>query len=154
LTLAEKTLLGHLDDPQHQDLTPGKSYLLLRPDRVIFQDVLGQTGMLQFMQSRRERVAVPTTIHCDHLIQARHEAGQESAGVARRARRKFTNSCSGQPRNTTSASGGPVPASFIRFVLENYAFPGKLIIGTDSHTPNAGGLGSCAVGLEAPMRWR
>src|SRR5262245_36388171 len=67
LTLAEKVLLGHLDDPERQDLLPGESYLALRPDRVVFQDVLGQTGMLQFMQTRRARVAVPTTVHCDHL---------------------------------------------------------------------------------------
>ena len=73
LTLADKILLGHLDDPEHQEIEPGKSYLLLRPDRVVFQDVLGQTGLLQFMQTRREKVAVPATIHCDHLIQARVE---------------------------------------------------------------------------------
>src|SRR6516165_7500093 len=73
LTLADKILLGHLDDPEHQELDPGKSYLLLRPDRVVFQDVLGQTGLLQFMQTRREKIAVPATIHCDHLIQARVE---------------------------------------------------------------------------------
>src|SRR4029077_14936102 len=71
LTLADKVLLGHLDDPKEQDLEPGRSYLSLRPDRVVFQDVLGQRGMLQFMQTKREAVAVPTTIHCDHLIQAR-----------------------------------------------------------------------------------
>src|SRR6201998_3250160 len=73
LTLADKILLGHLDDPDSQELEPGKSYLLTRPDRVVFQDVLGQTGMLQFMQTRRDKVAVPATIHCDHLIQARVE---------------------------------------------------------------------------------
>src|SRR6516225_3854149 len=67
LTLADKVLLGHLDDPEHQELEPGKSYLLVRPDRVVFQDVLGQTGLLQFMQTRREKVAVPATVHCDHL---------------------------------------------------------------------------------------
>src|SRR5258705_11535534 len=71
LTLADKALLGHLDNPANQDLEPGKSYLFLRPDRVVFQDVLGQTGLLQFMQTRRDHVAVPATIHCDHLIQAR-----------------------------------------------------------------------------------
>src|SRR4029077_20667511 len=71
LTLADKILLGHLDNPENQELEPGKSYLLTRPDRVVMQDVLGQTGMLQFMQTRRSTVAVPTTIHCDHLIQAR-----------------------------------------------------------------------------------
>src|SRR5205085_1853699 len=68
LTLADKVLLGHLDDPENQDLAPGQSYLLLRPDRVVLQDVLGQAVMLQFMQTRRDRVAVPTTVHCDHLI--------------------------------------------------------------------------------------
>ncbi|MGH7109347.1 MAG: aconitase family protein, partial [Stellaceae bacterium] len=77
LTLADKILLGHLDDPEHQELEPGKSYLELRPDRVVFQDVLGQTGLLQFMQTRRKRVAVPTTIHCDHLIQARVEGASD-----------------------------------------------------------------------------
>ncbi|MCZ6482731.1 MAG: aconitate hydratase, partial [Alphaproteobacteria bacterium] len=69
LTLADKVLLGHLDDPENQDMEPGESYLFLRPDRVILQDVLGQTGMQQFMQTKRDKVAVPTTIHCDHLIQ-------------------------------------------------------------------------------------
>src|SRR6201981_3140881 len=77
LTLADKVLLGHLDDPERQGLEPGQSYLLLRPDRVVFQDVLGQTGLLQFMQTRREKVAVPATIHCDHLIQARVEGAGE-----------------------------------------------------------------------------
>ena len=77
LTLADKILLGHLDDPEHQELEPGKSYLQTRPDRVVFQDVLGQTGLLQFMQTRRDKVAVPTTVHCDHLIQARHEGRQD-----------------------------------------------------------------------------
>ena len=71
LTLAYKVLLPHLDDPANQEMIPGQSYLLLRPDRVILQDVLGQTAMLQFMQTRRDSVVVPTTIHCDHLIQAR-----------------------------------------------------------------------------------
>src|SRR5262245_6917001 len=77
LTLADKVLLGHLDDPDHQDLEPGVSYLELRPDRVVLQDVLGQTAMLQFMQTRRDSVAVPTTIHCDHLIQARVEGERD-----------------------------------------------------------------------------
>src|SRR5690349_9195246 len=79
LTLADKILLGHLDDPAGQALVRGDSYLALRPDRVVFQDVLGQTGMLQFMQTGRDRVAVPTTIHCDHLIQARVAASSDLA---------------------------------------------------------------------------
>ena len=74
LTLAEKILFGHLDDPTSAAaLVPGTSDLALRPDRVVFQDVLGQSGLLQFMQTKRDKVAVPTTIHCDHLIQARTE---------------------------------------------------------------------------------
>ena len=77
LTLADKILLGHLDDPEHQEIEPGRSYLMLRPDRVVFQDVLGQTGLLQFMQTRRDKVAVAATIHCDHLIQARVEGGAD-----------------------------------------------------------------------------
>src|SRR5262245_60238681 len=71
LTLADKILLGHLDDPAGQELDAGKSYLMLRPDRVVFQDVLGQSAFLQFMQTRRDTVAVATSVHCDHLIQAR-----------------------------------------------------------------------------------
>jgi aconitate hydratase len=146
LTLADKLLLGHLDDPEHQELEPGKSYLLLRPDRVVLQDVLGQTAMLQFMQTRRRSVAVPTTIHCDHLIQARVEGdsdlrdsveeNEEVYDFLRLAAAKY-------------GAGFWMPGAGIihQVVLEHYAFPGALIIGTDSHTPNAGGLGACAVGV-------
>jgi aconitate hydratase len=146
LTLSEKVLLGHLDDPERQELAPGASYLLLRPDRVVLQDLLGQTGILQFMQSRRERVAVPTSIHCDHLIQARQGAREdleaslgENAEVyefLRRAAAKYH-----------CGFWGPGAGIMHQVVLENYAFPGELIIGTDSHTPNGGGLGACAVGV-------
>ncbi len=71
LTLADKILLSHLDDPENQEMIAGKSYLHVRPDRVVLQDVLGQSAMLQFMQTGRDKVAIPTTIHCDHLIEAR-----------------------------------------------------------------------------------
>src|SRR5262249_37680922 len=77
LNPAGKVLLGRLQQRQRQDMEPGKSYLMLRPDRVVLQDVLGQTAMLQFMQTRRQHVAVATTIHCDHLIQARVEGGSD-----------------------------------------------------------------------------
>ena len=146
LTLADKVLLGHLDDPENQEIEPGKSYLLLHPDRVILQDVLGQTAMLQFMQTQREKVAAPTTIHCDHLIQARvegeadlHESLQENQEVydfLRSAAAKYG-----------AGFWGPGAGIIHQVVLEHYAFPGELIIGTDSHTPNAGGLGACAVGV-------
>jgi aconitate hydratase len=146
LTLADKVLLGHLDDPLGQELKPGHSVLRLRPDRVVFQDVLGQSGLLQFMQTRRDRVAVPTTIHCDHLIQARvsGEADLRDSVTENREVYDFLR--------TAAAKYGcgfwePGAGIIHQVVLENYAFPGALIIGTDSHTPNAGGLGACAVGV-------
>ncbi len=146
LSLADKLLLGHLDDPESQDLTPGHSQLALRPDRVALQDVLGQTVMLNFMQTRRPSVAAPTTIHCDHLIQARVEGGidlvqsleenDEVYSFLRSAAAKFG-----------AGFWGPGAGIIHQVILENYAFPGAMIIGTDSHTPNAGGLGACAVGV-------
>ncbi len=146
LTLADKVLLGHLDDPETQEMIPGVSYLNTRPDRVILQDVLGQTGMLQFMQTQRESVAVPTTIHCDHLIQARVEGASdlreslaensEVYDFLRSAAAKFG-----------AGFWGPGAGIIHQVALENYAFPGELMIGTDSHTPNAGGLGACSVGV-------
>jgi aconitate hydratase len=146
LTLADKVLLGHLDDPGHQDLEPGKSYLQLRPDRVVLQDVLGQTAMLQFMQTRRDAVAVPTTVHCDHLIQARVEGEGDL-----RASLEENQEVYGFLRSAAAKYGvgfwGPGAGIIHQVVLENYAFPGELIIGTDSHTPNAGGLGACSVGV-------
>ena len=146
LGLADKLLLSHLDDPANQEMGPGRSYLLTRPDRVILQDVLGQTVMLQFMQTRRASVAVPTTVHCDHLIQARVE------GVAD-LRESLTenNEVYDFLRSASAKYGvgfwGPGAGIIHQVNLEEYAFPGALIIGTDSHTPNAGGLGSCAVGV-------
>ncbi len=146
LTLADKILLGHLDDPEHQDMEPGKSYLLLRPDRVVFQDVLGQTGMLQFMQTRRERVAVPTTIHCDHLIQARVE-GEADLRASIEENKEVYDFLRATAAKYGAGFWGPGAGIIHQVVLENYAFPGELIIGTDSHTPNAGGLGACAIGV-------
>src|SRR6266487_892015 len=144
--LAEKVLLAHLDDPSNTDLERGKTYVQLRPDRVILQDVLGQTAMLQFMQTRRPRTAVPTTVHCDHLIQARAQGesdlreslaeNQEVYDFLRTAAAKYG-----------VGFWGPGAGIIHQVALENYAFPGELMIGTDSHTPNAGGLGACAVGV-------
>ena len=146
LTLAEKVLLGHLDDPAAQELEPGHSYLALRPDRVVFQDVLGQSGLLQFMQTGRDRVAVPTTIHCDHLIQARSDGEADL-----RASLQENSEVYAFLRSAAAKYGcgfwQPGAGIIHQVVLENYAFPGALIIGTDSHTPNAGGLGACAVGV-------
>ena len=146
LGLADKLVLSHLDDPENQELEAGKSYLLARPDRVILQDVLGQTAMLVFMQTRRASTAVPTSVHCDHLIQARvgassdlNESVSENGEVydfLRSAAAKFG-----------VGFWGPGAGILHQVNLEQYAFPGAMIIGTDSHTPNAGGLGACSVGV-------
>lgn len=152
LTLADKILFGHLDDPgdqeQHQDqpLIRGKSYLALRPDRVVFQDVLGQTGMLQFMQTGRDRVAVPTTIHCDHLIQARIDGPADLRAALAENDEVFEFLRTAAARYG-AGFWGPGSGIVHQIVLENYAAPGVMLIGTDSHTPNAGGLGACAVGV-------
>jgi aconitate hydratase len=146
LTLADKVLLGHADDPEHQDMEAGKSYLFLRPDRVVLQDVLGQTAMLQFMQTRRLRVAVPTSIHCDHLIQARVE-GQADLRESLAENQEVYDFLKSAAAKYGAGFWGPGAGIIHQVVLEQYAFPGELIIGTDSHTPNAGGLGACAVGV-------
>ena len=146
LTLSEKIVLGHLDDPETQDLKPGRSFLDLRPDRVVFQDVLGQSAMLQFMQTGRDRVAVAATIHCDHLIEARNAAGRDLAESLDENAEVYDF------LKTAAARFGlgfwePGAGIIHQVVLENYAFPGTMIIGTDSHTPNGGGLGACAAGV-------
>src|SRR5471030_1276576 len=146
LTLADKVLLGHLDNPDDQELIPGNSYLKLRPDRVVFQDVLGQTGMLQFMQTLRERVAVPTSIHCDHLIQARVD-GASDLRISVLENSEVYDFLRSAAAKYGTGFWEPGAGIIHQVVLENYAFPGALIIGTDSHTPNAGGLGACAVGV-------
>jgi aconitate hydratase len=146
LTLAEKLLFGHLDDPSTQELRRGESHLSLRPDRVVFQDVLGQTGMLQLMQTGRERVAVPTTIHCDHLIAARHGAGDDLRTSLAENEEIYAFLRAAAARYG-AGFWGPGAGIIHQVVLENYAHPGLLVIGTDSHTPNAGGLGACAIGV-------
>jgi aconitate hydratase len=146
LTLADKVLLGHLDDPEHQEMESGRSYLFLRCDRVVLQDVLGQTAMLQFRQTRRGAVAVPTTIHCDHLIQARVE-GTRDLTESLAENQEVYDFLKSAAAKYGAGFWGPGAGIIHQVVLENYAFPGELIIGTDSHTPNAGGLGACAVGV-------
>src|ERR671915_2082974 len=144
--LADKVLLSHLDDPSTTDLERGKSYILLRPDRVILQDVLGQTAMLQFMQTRRTKTAVPTTQHCDHLIQARVE-GQSDLRDSLAENQEVYEFLRSAATKYGVGFWGPGAGIIHQVVLEEYSFPGELLIGTDSHTPNAGGLGACAVGV-------
>ena len=144
LTLSEKILIGHLfdieNDDQNKKLERGKSYALLRPDRVALQDVTGQMTLLQFMQSGLKRTVLPTTVHCDHLIQARLEgvSDTEAALYENNEVFKFLESAS---RKYGVGFWKPGAGIIHQVVLENYAFPGGLMIGTDSHTPNAGGLG-------------
>jgi aconitate hydratase len=146
LTLTEKILFGHLHDPEHASLDPGKAYLELRPDRVAMQDATAQMALLQFMTAGMERAAVPSTVHCDHLIRARSGAAADVARAIEENREvyDFLASCSAR-----YGIGFWKPGSGIihQVVLENYAFPGGMMIGTDSHTPNAGGLGMFASGV-------
>jgi len=146
LTYAEKILLGHLDDPAGQTLDAGSSYLALRPDRVAMQDATAQMALLQFISSGREETAVPTTVHCDHLIQAYRGASQdmERAQVSNREVYDFLRSASAR---YGIGFWGPGAGIIHQVVLEKYAYPGGMMIGTDSHTPNAGGLGMFACGV-------
>ena len=145
MTLSEKILFGHLDDSENQDIDQ-KAYLSLCPDRVALQDVLGQTVMLQFMQTKRSKTAVPTTVHCDHLIQARTE-GESDLLSSINENVEVYNFLRSASAKYGVGFWGPGAGIIHQVVLENYAFPGALILGTDSHTPNAGGLGACAIGV-------
>ncbi|KAG2184196.1 hypothetical protein INT44_009211 [Umbelopsis vinacea] len=146
LTLSEKIVYGHLDDAENQEIVRGQSYLKLRPDRVACQDATAQMALLQFMSAGLPSVAVPTTVHCDHLIEA------QVGGVKDLARAIDINKEVYDFLATSTAKyniGFWKPGSGIihQIILENYAFPGGLMIGTDSHTPNAGGLGMVAIGV-------
>lgn len=146
LTLMEKIVLGHLDDPANQELNPGESFLLLKPDRVAMQDATAQMALLQFMTAGVPRTAVPTTVHCDHLLLGRFGAAKDLSTALQVNKEvfEFLESVSNK-----YGVGFWKPGSGIihQVVLENYAFPGGMMIGTDSHTPNAGGLGMIAVGV-------
>ncbi len=146
LSLAEKILLGHLDDPAGQELSPGEAILRLRVDRVAMQDATAQMAILQFAQAGIPRVAVPTTVHCDHLIRACAGAGPDldAALSANKEIYEFLESAS---KKYGIGFWRPGSGIIHQVILENYAFPGGLMIGTDSHTPNAGGLGMVAVGV-------
>src|SRR4026209_338225 len=146
LTLAEKILVAHADDFAKQEWSRGKAQLRLRVDRVSLQDATGQMALLQFMQAGKPQVAVPSTVHCDHLIRAQ-------TGAADARKRAITeNSEVYNFLHSASKKYGigfwkPGAGIIHQVVLENYAFPGGLMIGADSHTPNAGGLGMIAIGV-------
>jgi aconitate hydratase len=146
LTYAEKVLLGHLAHPDTQELEAGKSYLELSPDRVAMQDATAQMAILQFISSGREETAVPSTVHCDHLIQAHQGASKDMAtsNVTNREVFDFLRTASAR---YGIGFWGPGAGIIHQVVLEKYAYPGGMMIGTDSHTPNAGGLGMFACGV-------
>ncbi len=146
LTLTEKILFAHLSDPGRQPVKRGESYADLCPDRVAMQDATAQMALLQFMTAGVPEVQVPSTVHCDHLIQARVD-GRTDLRVAEDANAEVYDFL-----RTVSARYGlgfwkPGSGIIHQVVLEQYAFPGGMMIGTDSHTPNAGGLGMIAVGV-------
>ncbi|OUU00826.1 MAG: aconitate hydratase [Bacteroidetes bacterium MED-G17] len=146
LTLTEKILYGHLWSNEVHEHRRGESYVDFAPDRVAMQDATAQMALLQFMQSGRDKVAVPSTVHCDHLIQAKvgAEKDLQTAVDTNQEVYDFLQSVS----NKFGLGFWKPGAGIIhQVVLENYAFPGGMMIGTDSHTPNAGGLGMIAIGV-------
>lgn len=146
LTLAEKIVYGHLDDPEHQEIERGKSFLLLRPDRVAMQDATAQMAILQFMLANKDEAAVPSTVHCDHLIQA-YKGKESDMTASNQTNREVFDFLATSSSRYNIGFWKPGAGIIHQVILENYAFPGGLIIGTDSHTPNAGGLGMVAVGV-------
>ncbi len=146
LALAEKILTAHLDNWKGEKLVRGESYALLRPDRVAMQDATAQMALLQFMQAQLKAVAVPTTVHCDHLIQARVGAAEDMK-VALEENKEVYDFLKSASDKHGIGFWKPGAGIIHQVVLENYAFPGGMMVGTDSHTPNAGGLGMIAIGV-------
>ena len=146
LTLAEKILINHLVDPAQQEMERGRSYADFRPDRVAMQDATAQMALLQFMTAGLPTTAVPSTVHCDHLILAKRGSALDlvDANDTNREVYDFLRSVSAK---YGVGFWGPGSGIIHQVVLENYAFPGGMMIGTDSHTPNAGGLGMVAIGV-------
>ena len=146
LSFAEKVIFGHLDDPKGQDLGRGRAYMMLRPDRVAMQDATAQMAILQFMTAGIPQVKVPTTIHCDHLIVAK-EGATKDLPVALQENQEVFDFMASAAKKYGIGFWKPGSGIIHQVVLEQYAFPGGMMIGTDSHTPNAGGLGMFAAGV-------
>lgn len=146
MTLSEKILYSHLDDPKNQDIARGESYLRLRPDRVAMQDATAQMALLQFISSGLKKVAVPSTVHCDHLIEAQI-GGKEDLARAKDLNKEVYNFLASACAKYGLGFWKPGSGIIHQIILENYAFPGLLMIGTDSHTPNGGGLGGLCIGV-------
>ncbi|XZF14378.1 aconitate hydratase [Chitinophagaceae bacterium MMS25-I14] len=146
LTQAEKILYAHTFDPATQAYARGKDYVNFSPDRVAMQDATAQMALLQFMTCGRSKVAVPSTVHCDHLIQAKTGAEKDLA-TANEVNKEVYDFLASISNKYGIGFWKPGAGIIHQVVLENYAFPGGMMIGTDSHTPNAGGLGMIAIGV-------
>ncbi len=147
LTLTEKILYAHMDGAwQATEFTRGKDYVFFNPDRVAMQDATAQMALLQFMQAGRSRVAVPSTVHCDHLILAK-DGAQKDLAAAFESNQEVFDFLSSVSNKYGIGFWKPGAGIIHQVVLENYAFPGGMMIGTDSHTVNAGGLGMVAIGV-------
>ncbi len=146
LTYAEKVLYTHLWDSPSKEFGRGKDYAELAPDRVAMQDATAQMALLQFMSAGKKRTAVPSTVHCDHLIQAQIGAKEDLSRASEENKEVF-DFLESISKKYGIGFWKPGAGIIHQVVLENYAFPGGLMIGTDSHTPNAGGLGMIAIGV-------
>lgn len=146
LTLTEKILINHLSDPEGQELERGRSYVDFQPDRVAMQDATAQMALLQFMTAGLPQTAVPSTVHCDHLILAKVGA-KIDMGVAIDTNKEVYDFLRSVSAKYGIGFWAPGSGIIHQVVLEHYAFPGGMMIGTDSHTPNAGGLGMVAIGV-------
>ena len=146
LTLAEKLIFGHATDISSISLNKGEDYGDFAPDRVAMQDATAQMALLQFMQADLPETAVPTTVHCDHLIQA-YEGAASDLQVANKTHKEVFDFLRTASEKYEIGFWGPGAGIIHQVVLEQYAFPGGMMIGTDSHTPNAGGLSMIAIGV-------
>ncbi|VDO82147.1 unnamed protein product [Haemonchus placei] len=146
LTLSEKILYSHLDQPAAESIERGVSYLRLRPDRVAMQDATAQMAVLQFISSGLPKTAVPTTIHCDHLIQAQ-KGSTDDLARAKNLHNEVFDFLSSAGSKYGMGFWKPGSGIIHQIFLENYAFPGLLLVGTDSHTPNGGGLAGLCIGV-------
>jgi len=146
LSNAEKILYGHADNAQEQEFVRGQSFLMLRPDRVAMQDATAQMAILQFISSGIPSTAVPTTVHCDHLIQAK-VGGDKDLSRAKEENKEVYDFLQSACAKYGCGFWKPGSGIIHQIILENYAFPGGLLIGTDSHTVNGGGLGMITIGV-------
>ena len=147
MTLAEKVLYSHGYDPKiNEDFRRGESYVEFSPDRVAMQDATAQMALLQFMMAGKDKVAAPTTVHCDHLILAKVNAGTDLS-VAKEINEEVYDFLESVSNKYGIGFWKPGAGIIHQIILENYAFPGGMMIGTDSHTVNAGGLGRVAIGV-------